>query len=77
MLFPTAICTVPISEAQKRATKKYKDKVYKRITLLIRNEDYLKLETLLERSGESKNGFINRAIQNQIEKEMIKYDNEN
>lgn len=68
---------MPISEAQKRATKKYKDKVYKRITLLIRNEDYLKLETLLERSGESKNSFINRAIQNQIEKEMIKYDNEN
>lgn len=61
---------MPISDSQNKANKKYKSKTYKQITLLIRNEDYAELETFLLDKNESKNGFIKRAIKEQIKRDI-------
>lgn len=62
--------TMPISDSQNKANKKYKSKTYKQITLLIRNEDYAELETFLSDKTESKNGFIKRAIKEQMKRDL-------
>lgn len=50
------------SEAQKRATIKYKAKAYKRIPLDVRIEEYEKIKATAESRGETVNGFIKKAI---------------
>lgn len=56
------------SEAQKKATVKYKEKAYKRIPLDVRIEEYEELKAYCDRSGESINGFIRRIIKEAIKK---------
>lgn len=58
------------SEAQARATLKYKAKAYKRIPLDVKIEEYEALREYTEKTGESVNGFIRRII-----KENISLDN--
>ena len=55
-----------VSDAQKRATKKYNAKKYDRIELKVQKgeKDLMKIHAI--KQGESLNSFINRAIQNQI-----------
>ncbi len=55
-----------VSEAQKRAKRKYEDKTYKRISLLIRNDKAERLKAYTESHGESVNGLINRLIDQEI-----------
>ena len=56
-----------ISEAQAKATLKYKAKAYKRIPLDVKTEEYDALKKYTERTGESINGFIRRIIKENIE----------
>ena len=50
------------SEAQKKATNKYKAKKYKRIPLDVSNEFYSYLKGVAESQGKSINGFIKEAV---------------
>ena len=55
------------SEAQIKATLKYKAKAYKRIPLDVRIEEYEKIQSYTEKHNESINGFIRRIIMENIE----------
>ncbi len=55
------------SEAQVKATMKYKAKAYKRIPLDVRIEEYEALKAYTDRTGESINGFIRKIIKESIE----------
>jgi hypothetical protein len=55
------------SEAQVRATLKYKAKAYKRIPLDMKIEEYEALKEYTDNTGESINGFIRRIIKEEIE----------
>jgi len=54
------------SEAQVKATMKYKARAYKRIPLDVRIEEYEALKEFTEKNGESINGFIRRIIKENI-----------
>lgn len=56
------------SEAQVKATLKYKAKAYKRIPLDVKIEEYEALKEYTDSTGESINGFIRRIIKENIEK---------
>lgn len=56
------------SEAQVRATLKYKAKAYKRIPLDMKLEEYEALKEYTDNTGESINGFIRRIIKENIKK---------
>lgn len=56
------------SEAQVRATMKYKAKAYKRIPLDMKIEEYEALKEYADSTGESINGFIRRIIKENIKK---------
>ena len=56
------------SEAQVRATMKYKAKAYKRIPLDMKIEEYEALKEYTDNTGESINGFIRRIIKENIKK---------
>ena len=56
------------SEAQVRATLKYKAKAYKRIPLDMKIEEYEALKEYTDNIGESINGFIRRIIKENIKK---------
>lgn len=55
------------TEAQKRATEKYKQKNYKRIPLDVQLSKYEEIKAAAEAVNESVNGFIKVAIDNRIE----------
>ncbi len=57
---------MPYSEAQKRATNKYKEKAYKRIPLDVPVAEYDALKAYCKQAGESVNGFIRRIIKENI-----------
>lgn len=54
------------SDAQIKATLKYKAKAYKRIPLDVRVEEYQALKEHTEKTGETINGFIRRVIKENI-----------
>lgn len=54
------------SEAQMKATARYKAKAYKRIPLDVRIEEYEELKKYTDKTGESINGFIRRIIKENI-----------
>lgn len=54
------------TDAQKKATLKYKAKAYKRIPLDVRLEEYEELKSYTEKTGETINGFIRRIIKENI-----------
>ncbi len=56
------------SEAQVKATLKYKARAYKRIPLDVKIEEYEALKEYTDSIGESINGFIRRIIKENIEK---------
>ena len=55
------------SEAQKKATLKYREKNYKRIPLDVPNEFFTYLKGVAESQGKSVNGFIKEAINEKCE----------
>ena len=60
---------MPYSDAQKKATAKYKDKNYKRVPLDISKEKYAEIKAHAVERSETVNGFIKRAIDCQIQRD--------
>jgi len=59
----------PISEAQKRATMKYMKNNYDRIELKVPKGRKAELQEHAQQQGESLNGFVNRAIDHEVERD--------
>lgn len=57
---------MPSTRAQQKATNKYISKAYDRINLTVDKGKREIIRTHADSRGESVNGFINRAIDNQI-----------
>lgn len=58
-----------VSKAQQQATNKYIAKAYDRINLTVPKGQKDEIQAHAAARGESVNGFINRAITNQIERD--------
>lgn len=54
------------TEAQKRATAKYKEKEYKRIPLDVKISEYENIKKYCDENGEKINGFIRRVVRETI-----------
>lgn len=55
-----------LSEARQRANRKYNEKAYDRIELKVPKGKKSDLQEHAADRGESLNGFVNRAIDNQV-----------
>ena len=60
---------MPITEAQKRAVKKYNESHYKRISLQYPFAFYEQIKAEAERSGETVSQYIRNAIQQRFDRE--------
>lgn len=58
-----------VSKAQQRATNKYISKAYDRINLTVPKGKKDIIQACAQAQGESVNAFINRAIDNQMERD--------
>ncbi|MEE0266282.1 MAG: hypothetical protein U0L18_11445 [Acutalibacteraceae bacterium] len=58
-----------LTEAQKRANAKYNAKAYDRVELKVKKGKKETIKAHAEQQGESLNGFINRAIDEAIERD--------
>ena len=63
---------MPKTEAQKRATLKYDAKTYDRVELKVSKGKKTTLQTHAAERGESLNGFVNRAIDEAVERDNEK-----
>ena len=63
---------MPVSKAQQKAVNKYMAANYDRINLTVPKGKKDTIQTHAEAQGESVNGFINRAIDNQISQDRRK-----
>lgn len=61
----------PVSKAQQRATNKYISKAYDRINLTVAKGRKDEIKAHAEGQGESVNAFINRAIDETMEREKL------
>ena len=60
---------MPISEARRRANEKFNAKAYDEIKVRVAKGSKSTIQAHAEKQGESVNAFINRAIDNQIERD--------
>lgn len=60
---------MPLSEAQKKANTKYKERNIKRIPLDVQKEKYEEIKTAADTAGETVNGYIKKAIDERMERE--------
>jgi hypothetical protein len=67
---------MPATKAEQKAVAKYKLKTYDRLEISVKKGQKDKIKTHAEGMGESLNGFVNRAIDNQIERDNGATDNE-
>jgi predicted HicB family RNase H-like nuclease len=63
------VMLMPKTEAQRRATQKYDAKAYDRVELKVAKGKKAALQAHAERKGESLNGFVNRAIDEALERD--------
>ena len=61
--------TIPVSEAKKRANKKWQDNNCKRIQLVLPNEEAEKIENYCINHNLSKNGFFRQAAKEKLERD--------
>jgi predicted HicB family RNase H-like nuclease len=59
----------PLSEARKRANRKYNEKAYDRIELKVGKGKKAALQSHAAGRRESLNGFVNRAIDETVERD--------
>ena len=59
----------PISEAQRKAVRKYNEKSYDRLEIKVPKGRKAELQEHASAQGESLNGFVNRAIDEAVERE--------
>lgn len=60
---------MPASKAQQKATNKYIAKAYDRVNLTLPKGRKAELQAHAEQRGESLNGFIGRAIDEQVKRD--------
>lgn len=58
--------TIPVSEAKKRANKKWTDNNYKQVKLSMPLEEAQTLESYCQEHGHTKAGFIRQAIKDKM-----------
>lgn len=58
-----------VSEAQKRANMKYREKAIKRIPLDVQKQKYEEIKSAATQAGETVNGYIKRAIDERMERD--------
>lgn len=63
-----------VSEAQKRANMKYREKAIKRIPLDVQKQKYEEIKSAATQAGETVNGYIKRAIDERMERERVSAD---
>ena len=61
--------TMTYSENKKKYNEQYTKEHYKRISLVMQNEEYNTMKEHTESTGETVNGFIKRAILQTIERD--------
>ena len=59
---------MPLSEAQKRANRKYEEKNYERFQVMVRKGEKAAIQAFAKSNGESFNGFVKRAIKEAMER---------
>ena len=59
----------PLSEARKRANARYNAKAYEPLTVRVKTGKKAEIQAHAEKHGESVNGFINRAIDEAMERD--------
>lgn len=60
---------MPLTDAQRKANAKYREKAIKRIPLDVPKADYETIKAHSEARGESVNGFVKRAISETMERD--------
>lgn len=67
-----------LTDAQRQATAKYKEKNIKRIPLDVQKEKYEEIKAAAEAAGEKINTYIKKAIDDRMERDagMVKTQNE-
>ena len=60
---------MPISEARRKANERYNAKAYDEIKVRVPKGQKAELQAHAEQRNESLNGFINRAIDTQVERD--------
>lgn len=63
-----------VSEAQKRANMKYREKAIKRIPLDVQKQKSEEIKSAATQAGETVNGYIKRAIDERMERERASAD---
>lgn len=58
-----------LTEAQKKANTKYREKSIKRIPLDVQKEKYEQIKAAADKTGESVNGYIKKAIDERMDRE--------
>ena len=67
---------MPLTPAQRRANDKYIAKAYDRIELKVKKGTKEQLQVHASERGESLNGFVNRAIDETVQRDCGGADNE-
>ena len=60
---------MPLTDAQKKANNKYREKSIKRIPLDVQKEKYEEIKAAAEKANESVNGYIKKAIDERMERD--------
>lgn len=63
---------MPLSEARIRANRKYNEKAYDRVELKVQKGKKADLQAHAKTQGESLNGFVNRAIDETVDRDNQK-----
>ena len=61
---------MPLTEAQKNANIKYREKSIKRIPLDVQKEKYEEIKAAADAAGEKVNGYIKKAIDERMLREV-------
>ncbi len=60
---------MPLTDAQKKANNKYREKSIKRIPLDVQKEKYEEIKAAAEKANESVNGYIKKAIDERMQRD--------
>lgn len=62
---------MPLTNAQKKANAKYREKSIKRIPLDVQKEKFEEIKAASEKAGETVNGYIKKAIDERMKRDNI------
>lgn len=67
---------MPVSKANQRAVAKYEKANYDDVRIRVQKGRREEIKAHATRKGESLNGFVNRAIENQVERDLAEQKDE-